>query len=580
MLVNNSAASMLKAIEHISAQATIVSTDSFGPYSLALELDNAIWLAQVDSSVRQIVILLCPVVYLKPIFSLKLILKRFINSILRVLFRVSSASILRSKYLASRFYEIHNFSQNPHSAYTQLCQHGRLDLKPNISLEITILRPGCTLRNWITLFLSSLHSYFLIWRDSHPNGSFCTQAFLKICYLNVRIGDLVASEFLRHSLTASGSLIDCLKLQEILFSGLMTTNYAKKLPDFTSKLYVRIPERSYIQAIYERLFLLKGATLIDRDYDRLIEPQAAVANKQSWSQYSSSGDDLEFSEQKAAEVTAYLKERVKDPSIHLSYMRPSTAPKCDRLILECGRPVELNSKDLCAVLFLHSFADAQYEFGVDGFSDLFDWTSFSIQALLSNPLIKNVFLKEHPNSDYKRYPVDLFAVSRIRKLFGLNSKLKWLSPRVGVSAFSSCNNIIALTHHGSIAEELAYIGIPVIASSFAPWSDRYSFLTTWRTPMEYREILFNLSGSILQNKTSSRCLRDDSLLAFVFRYRFLQSRRYRIRVWRDYVQFKSGFFPNDDVSSYDCFLRSISSMSIESLNEFSAYLQCLYLRVS
>ena len=40
--------------------------------------------------------------------------------------------------------------------------------------------------------------------------------------------------------------------------------------------------------------------------------------------------------------------------------------------------------DITVVIYLHSFTDAQYVYGYDGYYDLEDWTTSTVKALYSN----------------------------------------------------------------------------------------------------------------------------------------------------------------------------------------------------
>jgi hypothetical protein len=176
----------------------------------------------------------------------------------------------------------------------------------------------------------------------------------------------------------------------------------------------------------------------------------------------------------------------------------------------------LNEAALCAVVFLHSFDDGQYFFGVDGFADTHEWTTFSIDQLLANSSVGTVCIKEHPAAVAGYYSGDKHGTAALRVRYEHEPRVVWLKADTSVKALSHLSLAIGITHHGSVAEELAVVGIPVIASTYAPWTDQYAFVRTWRTIDEYRRLLASLTPAMHRPVTAEEAA---ELYRFVFEYR-------------------------------------------------------------
>ena len=88
-----------------------------------------------------------------------------------------------------------------------------------------------------------------------------------------------------------------------------------------------------------------------------------------------------------------------------------------------------------------------------------------------------------------------------------------LIPHNGIG---SLGLVHGLTHHGSVAEELVAVGVPVIASSKAPWGTTYPFLRVWNSPGEYIDILESLHAA---NWLPPNDAQKEALVQFISEYR-------------------------------------------------------------
>lgn len=208
-----------------------------------------------------------------------------------------------------------------------------------------------------------------------------------------------------------------------------------------------------------------------------------------------------------AEYAEYFEKRISNPGSVLPYMSTGFASPSPV-------PPLLPVDGIVAVVFLHSFQDAQYENGCDGFRDLFEWTCVTIQSLHDNPCVSAVVIKPHPNIDYEAYPADRVAMARLIEFCKFFKKVQLVKRNVPLRMLVEAYQcLVGVTHHGSVAEELIYMNIQCIASSFSPWGSEYLFALIWKSKDEYLKILASFSPqfrpvSLAQKKELYRWLKE------------------------------------------------------------------------
>ncbi len=112
-----------------------------------------------------------------------------------------------------------------------------------------------------------------------------------------------------------------------------------------------------------------------------------------------------------------------------------------------------------AVIFLHDFFDSAHIYRWMIFHDFWEWASFTIETLQEAGL--PFFVKPHPNQQ----PESGAALERLRAKYpGVNFISADVSNRQLVDAEMGC----AVTVYGSVAAEMAYMGIPSISCGDNP----------------------------------------------------------------------------------------------------------------
>lgn len=131
------------------------------------------------------------------------------------------------------------------------------------------------------------------------------------------------------------------------------------------------------------------------------------------------------------------------------------------------------------VVFLHDFYDSPYIYRGMIFPDFWEWVCFTIEVLTEAGF--PVFLKPHPNQITLNDDV-------LAKLKSRYPHICIVSPKVTNLQLLNAGLSCAVTIYGSVANEMAYLGIPTIASAHHPHSS-FEFCLTARDREEYAQYL-------------------------------------------------------------------------------------------
>jgi hypothetical protein len=131
------------------------------------------------------------------------------------------------------------------------------------------------------------------------------------------------------------------------------------------------------------------------------------------------------------------------------------------------------------VVFLHDFYDSPHVYRNMVFPDFWEWICFTIDTLQCANI--PFFIKPHPN--------------QINLSNGVLDELKDLYPSVPILSSSITNKqlseagmLCAVTVYGTVAHEMAYLGVPTIASAHHPHIS-FEFCKTAKTKEEYATLL-------------------------------------------------------------------------------------------
>lgn len=153
------------------------------------------------------------------------------------------------------------------------------------------------------------------------------------------------------------------------------------------------------------------------------------------------------------------------------------------------------------VIFLHDFYDSPHVYADLVFPDFWSWIIFTIEVLKEAKI--GFWIKPHPNQ------ISLSDLA-YKELINRYANLRIISPRINNKQLAEAGMKCGVTVYGTVAHELAYMGVPSIACARHPHHS-FDFCRTAHTKKQYRSFLLTPDVSNLSKKE----MRDQSL-AFVY----------------------------------------------------------------
>jgi hypothetical protein len=463
---------------NIKSTATIHAPISYVPSSIFGFIDRATWLLANDNSLNTVEIVLEPLVGFP---TIREAFRMFTNKpaiySLRELNRIIWGD--KKKNIKNSLPRNETLMHSILSGNLVILHfdHGEIRIRRGDNpASISIIN---SIRNWYKA--KSVYKNLIKYNKA---GS-----FLEYTYKGVTIGDKIASTALRVYPDAGGRLLACKGLKNVTYHALEVCDFIDKMIEVHPNTYVAVTETWYLDGIYERLLHSMGAHVLRSSHysGNIHLTKSTDELKHPWIPPNSQNKSITHK----SDIEAYMKNRIYEPKEELSYMTFGVNEEHERVVDENNNDIKLDQFGITAVVYLHSFDDSQYRFGYDGYDDLLMWTEETIKTLISNPNVKNVLVKAHPNVDYKRYPGDYRAYKYLRGKF--QDEVTWLKNNVSVLSLKKIDNVVGITHHGSVSEELAYLQIPVIMSSYSRLGCNYKFAFTWENRTEYEEYLKKLT---------------------------------------------------------------------------------------
>lgn len=135
--------------------------------------------------------------------------------------------------------------------------------------------------------------------------------------------------------------------------------------------------------------------------------------------------------------------------------------------------------DGAVVIFLHDFYDSPHVYPDLVFQDFWRWVCFTVEVLQEAGI--RFFLKPHPN----QIALSDEALGRLRRKY---PDLQWLPINASNVQLAQAGIACGVTVYGTVAHELAYLGVPSIACARHPHY-AFDFCRTARTREEYKDML-------------------------------------------------------------------------------------------
>jgi hypothetical protein len=439
---------------------------------LLITIDTALWLYKSDGFEE---VTICCVSNYNPFnfFSLLLRLKNFHSYI--------------NKNKSKELINFTKFSNSKKDKNSELANFavGKSDRAYLIigNLKIQFVRLKLIKKNFLLNFITLSYRVIVDYLYYFRNSALKRKAYLKYQVANVYAGLHVLSEALRSDYKSYGSIFHC-RL------GIFTALY--KLHSFVKEYkqivlpkesisFVAGPAQNYVYGFFSRFISKRGAFFIETSSRQQPFIKCELKEKH-YSQLKIYQIRDNVIRAKKKKIFDYYKSRIETPWVAWDYM------KFHKEKLRSNKN-KINIKGISVILYLHSFTDAQYVYGYDGYNDLMDWTISSISLLNSNKHISKVIIKPHPGINHVYYPGEIIAHKYLRsRLLGFG-KIQWADFHFHVKNINSSGLVIGITHHGSIAEELVFNKIPVIGSTYSPWGNKYKFGYWWNNPKEYEALI-------------------------------------------------------------------------------------------
>ncbi len=145
--------------------------------------------------------------------------------------------------------------------------------------------------------------------------------------------------------------------------------------------------------------------------------------------------------------------------------------------MESGDPVP-NVRG-AVVIFLHDFYDSPHVYREMVFPDFWEWVCFTIETLSSANI--PFFIKPHPN----QISLSDNVLSELKQRY---PGLSMISSGITNKQLAEAGMCCAVTVYGTVAHEMAYLGVPTIACAYHPHVS-FDFCRTAESRDEYENLL-------------------------------------------------------------------------------------------
>jgi hypothetical protein len=176
-----------------------------------------------------------------------------------------------------------------------------------------------------------------------------------------------------------------------------------------------------------------------------------------------------------------------------------------------------NYQDYEYLIYCHSFTDAQLMYGNDGFSNTYDWLTFTLNFLREKKA--KVIIKPHPNywnsyllnaNSFVKYDRIIFK-NIISKFQNTKNFLFIKKPIFNFDLLNKLDNkkCTLVSHHGSVIFDTYSMNFKSIFSESTFWSKNFKVSNIWNSKKEYQNLLLkNWKDLKFLKKNDIYCLFD------------------------------------------------------------------------
>lgn len=314
-----------------------------------------------------------------------------------------------------------------------------------------------------------LRESFFIWKSLDSK-----EALIDLSVDGVYVGDLINDSYLRFK-PAPTVAIDNSYLWVVIWQCLRTLRKSEKYFSTTPPKIFLTAYSTYIQhGVPVRVAIKHGVEVFSfGNAQEFIKKLSSTdkhhtANhsdyKYGFNQLNNKDEKLKLAEQKLAART------LGKIDTATAYMRKSAYEETGENVPDVKGAI---------VIFLHDFFDSPHVYNWMLFPDFLEWLTFTIKIADKNNL--KLFIKPHPNQISNSVSV----VSDIKQRFP-NSV--FLSTGITNKQLVEAGMVCGISVYGTVAHELAFLGIPVICCGDHPHIN-FDFCHTAKTTDEYTQLL-------------------------------------------------------------------------------------------
>lgn len=308
---------------------------------------------------------------------------------------------------------------------------------------------------------------------------------LNFTHRGVHIGDLVCSVTIREYPSFFGRL----KLSNALFHNCIRAICLVESfnnIDFRHS-FVMTPDYTYFPTAFSRTSKNLGAFIIESSWP-YAEYKVGDVIINNYSDYILNHKNIKN------DISRHFNARLRPGRRYFSYMNLEN-PKVKGKILDMSsNEVMLSGEQpFVAIVFLHNVSDSGYLCGLDGYNDMVEWSEQTIQILCDNQAVSHILVKPHPNSGI--FLSDSIFEEKIISNFKDSSKVIFLHKSTSIHDLRGIPNMMAISHHGSVLEEAAFLKIPTVSYHNAFFRPKELFVNyAWDDRMRYEEFLLNIKS--------------------------------------------------------------------------------------
>lgn len=212
-----------------------------------------------------------------------------------------------------------------------------------------------------------------------------------------------------------------------------------------------------------------------------------------------------------------------------SYMKKSAYVHSDMILPSLSDAI---------VIFLHDFYDSPHVYRNMVFPDFWEWVCFTIDTLQSSGI--EFYIKPHPNQ------VEL-SDRVVEDLKSKYASLNVLPKEVSNKQLVDAGMICAVTVYGTVANEMAYLGVPTIAAAQHPHIS-FDFCRTATCKTEYAKYLKSYDNLNLDQMTMRR---QSLIFYYMHNLNFLPERKNLMEdvIKLHYISLEGDEFPESLLNS-------------------------------